>query len=95
MPDAQAERLSSDTQSAPAAQIPAHGLFADPDDRPVVVLSSEPTRRRRKAGRALAVVRKMCLAVVVAMLSLMVLAAIVDESDPPRGTPTQGPSTRG
>ncbi|HEX2114073.1 MAG TPA: hypothetical protein VHM01_06680 [Alphaproteobacteria bacterium] len=98
MADAQVDQPSPGVQPAPVpAQAPAQRrLIADPEDRPVIVLSSEPRRHvRPKARRALSVAKKACLLVVVAVASLILLAFLVEPLDEPGRTPAQSVSIRG
>ena len=99
MTDAPVDQTSPEAAPAPALPpAPPRRLAVDPEERPEIVLSSEPPRRTRrprpKLRRALTLVKRACIVVVVAMASLVMLAFIV-EPDAPRRTPTQGVSMRG
>jgi hypothetical protein len=97
MTDAQVDRPPPDVQPASVlAQTAERRLFADPEDRPVIVLSSEPRRRvRSKTRRAVVVAKKACLLVVMAVASLILLAFLVEPLDDPGRAPTQSVSMRG
>jgi hypothetical protein len=73
-----------------------HSFAADPDERLAPVLSVEPPPRKSpKVARGLAIAKKMCMAVVAAVLAVILLAFIADRPDQPVRAPTQSPSMRG
>jgi hypothetical protein len=72
-------------QPSPEAAPPprTRRLAADPMDRVVPVLSTEPPKGLpRRPGRAGAVARKVCATLIAAFIILCALVALVDETDP-------------
>ena len=68
--------------AAPPPSI-ARLLAANPMDRVVPLLSTEaPPRRRRTRARALSLVRKLCAAVIAAIIVVLALASVLDETEP-------------
>jgi hypothetical protein len=69
-------------EAAPPTPIPRI-LAANPLDRVVPLLSAEvPPRRRRTRARTLSLVRKLCAAVVAAIIVVLALASVLDETEP-------------
>jgi hypothetical protein len=79
----------------PAPPPPPRILAADPFDRVVPVLSTEPPKRKRRGTgrRVLGAARTACAVVLAAVIVLFALAALVDESEPSR-SPSQSGSMR-
>jgi hypothetical protein len=67
---------------------PVRIFAANPMDRVVPVLSTEPPKRRTwTRARTFAVARKLCAAVIAAIIVVLALASVLDEI-----APGQGPS---
>lgn len=68
------------------APSPIRRVFAaNPMDRVIPLLSTEGPRKRRSRARTLSLMRKLCAAVVAAIIVVLALASVLDETDPGHG----------